>query len=356
MLDRTNLSRIPSTPYLIDKQNILAQIKEHNPKTILLQLPEGLKPYTEKIVKLLKLDRYKLLIHAEPCYGACDIPLCDAARASVDLILHIGHTPMIPNRFLTTPTIYGHVQISSTPEILLNIFSLLKSEEKKMGVEKLSLGLTTTAQHLHLLEPVKKILEEKGFEVHTGKPGWPLAYPGQVLGCNYTAAKNVSDRVHLFLHLSSGVFHAVGVHLATGKPVLALNPRTGETLKAHETAKKFLKQRYASIAKSMDAKNFGIVIGSRVGQHRAKKAEEVMRLLGKHGKNFYSFLLREITPEALLPYKFIDAFIILACPRIAVDDTPRYEKPLLTPIDLEILLNERPWERYELDEILPGDY
>ena len=40
-----------------------------------------------------------------------------------------------------------------------------------------------------------------------------------------------------------------------------------------------------------------------------------------------------------------------ACPRIAIDDSKMYKKPLLTPQELEILFKRRKWEDYEIDEI-----
>ena len=48
----------------------------------------------------------------------------------------------------------------------------------------------------------------------------------------------------------------------------------------------------------------------------------------------------------------LDAFVVSACPRIAIDDSQMYKKPLLTPQELEIVLNKRQWENYQLDEIL----
>ena len=44
--------------------------------------------------------------------------------------------------------------------------------------------------------------------------------------------------------------------------------------------------------------------------------------------------------------------VVSACPRIAIDDSQMYKKPLLTPQELEIVLNKRQWENYQLDEIL----
>jgi 2-(3-amino-3-carboxypropyl)histidine synthase len=47
----------------------------------------------------------------------------------------------------------------------------------------------------------------------------------------------------------------------------------------------------------------------------------------------------------------LEGFVVTACPRIAIDDSQMYKKPLITPQELEIVLNKRTWENYQLDEI-----
>ncbi len=67
----------------------------------------------------------------------------------------------------------------------------------------------------------------------------------------------------------------------------------------------------------------------------------------------YLIMIDNITPDALLHYMDLDAFVVTACPRIAIDDSQMYKKPpLITPQELEIALNKRKWENYQLDEIL----
>ena len=63
-------------------------------------------------------------------------------------------------------------------------------------------------------------------------------------------------------------------------------------------------------------------------------------------------MVDNVNPDVLLPYFDLDAFIVTACPRIAIDDSQMYKKPLITPQELEIVLDKREWENYQLDEIL----
>ena len=41
-----------------------------------------------------------------------------------------------------------------------------------------------------------------------------------------------------------------------------------------------------------------------------------------------------INPDVLLPYMDLDGFVVTACPRIAIDDSQMYKKPLITPKEL----------------------
>ena len=54
--------------------------------------------------------------------------------------------------------------------------------------------------------------------------------------------------------------------------------------------------------------------------------------------------------ERLLPFE-ADAYVSTACPRIAIDDYLKYTKPILTPIELEIVLGIKEWSDYTMDLI-----
>lgn len=69
-------------------ESAIEQIKQANPKTILVQLPDGLKTKIPEIKqKLEKNTPAQIYFWLNSCYGACDIPQVD-----VDLLLHFGHS------------------------------------------------------------------------------------------------------------------------------------------------------------------------------------------------------------------------------------------------------------------------
>lgn len=65
----------------------IKKIRKENPK-ILLQFPDGLKPYAPEIFDILKEKNKKadIKIWLGSCFGACDIP-----SAKADLLIQFGH-------------------------------------------------------------------------------------------------------------------------------------------------------------------------------------------------------------------------------------------------------------------------
>ena len=81
-------------------------------------------------------------------------------------------------------------------------------------------------------------------------------------------------------------------------------------------------------------------------------AKEIKKSLEDEGMEAYIILVDMISPEILLPYMDLGGFVVTACPRIAIDDSAMYKKPVITPQELEIVTDKRKWEDYQLDEIL----
>lgn len=80
--------------YDLELEKVAEKIKKENAKTVLIQLPDGLKPKAKEIQEFLagKIDKdTNILFWAGSCFGACDIPL-SAKSANVDLIIQFGHS------------------------------------------------------------------------------------------------------------------------------------------------------------------------------------------------------------------------------------------------------------------------
>lgn len=78
----------------------------------------------------------------------------------------------------------------------------------------------------------------------------------------------------------------------------------------------------------------------------------MVELIRSHGKRAFKAIMEEVTPMSLMAYR-VDAYVNTACPRIAMDDSARYDRPMLTIPELEIALGEREWGDYVFDQIRP---
>ena len=228
--------------------------------------------------------------------------------------------------------------------VVLDTVPAVKKALPHLKAEKI--GLITTVQHVHKLDEICKILRENVKECVIGKGDTRTAYPGQVLGCNFRAAQIDCDE---FLYIGSGMFHPLGVAIATGKKVIAADPYLNQA--AEVVPEKSLRKRGGYIAKAMEAKVFGIIVSTKSGQNRMGLAMKLKDLTEKHAMEAFIISMDLVTPEQLLAFK-ADAYVNTACPRITIDDAERFHAPVLTPQEFEIVLGEREWEKMEMDEIL----
>ena len=356
---------------------LMERIQANDNRLIALQIPEGLKMQALEMMDTIETETSaKVVLAADPCYGACDLVHDKMKLMGVELVAHMGHSQMnidsgMPTQFIDVtydgdpeltpviPFLDAHKAIAekrladqATPEHMSEEEAkerFLDAVGRMAPLTGTKLGLVGSIQHLHLLPDFHDRLEKAGYDVTIPIGGARLSFPGQVLGCNYSGD---DDSIGHYLFLGSGDFHPIGLVLHTGKPLAMLDPYTGDAEEMSlERIERILRQRSGLIMASGDAQRFGILIGEKPGQMRRTLALRMKRMLEKHGKKGYLLALEHIGPD-LIDFYPVDAFVNTACPRIAIDDAVRYRKPLITPFELEVALGEKKWETgYQFDEI-----
>ena len=320
---------------------ILEKLREMNAKRVLIQTPEGLKRDAQALADFLEGNGIEVLISGDINYGACDPADREAKALGCDALIHLGHSYMRLN--LEVPTIF--VPAFAKVDVISALEKNL-AEIRKLGRR---IALVTTAQHIHQLGEAREFLEEKGFEVLVGKGDSRVSWPGQVLGCNFSAARVDAEGV---LFIGAGYFHPLGVAMAVKKPTLAVNPYSGDAVWVDKEAERLVRKRWAQIAKAMEAQRFGVITSTKKGQLRLAEARRIVKLLRERGKYARLIVMNHINYPALEGFDF-DAYVVVACPRVPIDDYENWRKPVLTPREVEILLGLR--EDYEFDEILGGE-
>jgi len=306
----------------IDCERLVREIRGRKANKALLQLPEGLKMQALEIAKALEPSGAEILLSVETCYGACDILDREARSLGCDLIIHVGHSEMLGKT--QVPVIYEEYRMAFDPVPLL--------EKNLKALEPFSkICLLTSLQFLDSLEPARKFLESCGKRVLTGKPKI-ARYPGQILGCDHSAAKSVEAQCDCFLFLGSGKFHPLGVAQNVEKPVLFLDYENGKLESLEKERFRLMRIRAAQIEKAKEAKKFGIMVSTKQGQGSLAVAEKAKQELEKKGKSAWILTAGEFTPEKILGLK-LDCLVDCACPRMA-EDTSLFKKPILRPEDV----------------------
>ena len=282
--------------------------------TKLLQAPDGLK---RKVLEIAD-DLGDVLIDCESCYGACDIAINEAKTLGCDGIIHLGHSKLLESDL---PVEYKELREDFE----------IKPFLKKLNISEKRIGLISSVQFVDSLKIVKEFLENKGKIVKIDKGKFN---PGQILGCDISSAKEIEKDVDAFLYIGSGHFHPLGLALQTEKPVYLLNLEKNELEEMNKLKKKFLKQRFATIALAKDAKTFGILISVKPGQLKLELAKKIKKNLEERGKKAYILVFNEIKPEKLEGLD-LDCYINTACPRIAVENRTEFKKPILNYDEIE---------------------
>ncbi len=323
--------------YDLELDRVVSEIKERDAGTVLLQLPDGMRPFAFQLVEAIeKSTGANVFLSGDSCYGACDIALSQAEQLGVDLIVHYGHTPMV--RHPGMPVIYVHASIDVDVDRLVD--AVLPSLEDYENI-----GLATTVQHTHQVEEIKNKLVEKGVKVFIGKGTGKTPLDAQILGCSYMTTISIAEKVDAYLYIGGGKFHPSGIVMSTGKPVIIANPYNGEVSSINEEDLMDLaKRRVAAITIAKNAKKFGILVSSKPGQKNLDKALELQRKLREQGKDAVVIYMDEIRAEHVNNYSEPEVLVNTACPRIAVDGISGIDRPMLTINEAEVVLGLRNWE------------
>jgi 2-(3-amino-3-carboxypropyl)histidine synthase len=313
----------------IDEDKIFEVIRKRKPASIALNGPEALFPKMQetgkKIMELFDIPAY---IIGDTCWGSCDLNTHAADMLGADLLFNIGHTISMEtlDKKVIMINAYDDVKFDTIVE---------KFAKEMRNREYKTLGIVTDSQHLDQLQSSRKILENHGFKIVIGD-GKGQLNGGQVFGCEFYPAYNIQKRIDAFVFLGQSIFHSVSIAMSTEKPTFMLDPYFNEFHQVNDKARTMEKKAILSIYKAQEAKKIGIVIGLKEGQFAKIKALNLKKSLEALEKEIQLFALTDITEERLRNFKGIDAFVQVACPRIAIDN--HFSRPLLSVPQAEALI------------------
>ncbi len=324
----------------IELTNAIRELKKKKAKKVFLQIPEGLKIRAEGIIEQLEEEGLEVFTSMDPCFGACDLKQKEAKLMDCDTILHLGHSAFVEKTSI--PVIYAPLHYDLGKEFNTTAKSLI-DYLKKEKIKKI--GLTTTVQFIKYLKILKTELKKEGIEAIIGKG--KRTTDGQVLGCNYSSAEVNAGTI---VYLGDGLFHPLGIHYATQKRVILLNPFDSKVRELADEKNDFLKKRILLIERAKEANNYAILVSTKEGQNRISEAQKIKKELEKAGKTAKIYTMDFISNDTMLGVK-AEAFINTACPRISIDDFMQYKLPIINKTEVPFLLGKKDYEQYKLEAV-----
>ena len=320
-------------------EELFRALREAHHTKIALQVPDGLVRNAHDLAAQISTEAgCPVVIAARPCFGACDFPSPEDVPGA-DALIVFGHAPIpnVPRKRIT----YFVEMRDATGDV-----EALARTVHQAGLPA-RLGLVASVQHLDLIPRFTEALARHGHTLKIGRGDRRLAYPGQALGCNYTTAEAIASEVDAFLFLGTGWFHPLGLALAVTQPVWALDPLQG-TLEPPIDRAAMIRRRQLKVASCFRARRFGILVSSFAGQDRSGTALALQRRARDRGREAEIFVFDRLDARDLVG-RDVDAYVNTACPRIALDDSDLYDKPMLTPPEFLMVLGELPLEPYRFD-------
>lgn len=191
-------------PKTIQRIRDLQKVKNDSGKEkgfkVVLQFPEGFLMYACLITDILtNFTSAECVILTDVTYGACCVEDITGFYMEADLLVHYGHSCLIPIDETTVPTLYIFVDIA------IDVNHLVKTIEANFPDKEKELTLLGTIQYNNSVFATKKQLQTEGY-FNVGVPQDKPRSPGEVLGC--TAPKMSSAcQNKIVVFIADGRFH-----------------------------------------------------------------------------------------------------------------------------------------------------
>lgn len=330
--------------YNFEIHKTIWRIREMKAKRVALQMPEGLLMFSLVISDIIeRFTEADTIIMGDVTYGACCVDDFTAKALGADLLVHYGHSCLIPvDRTAGIKVLYVFVDIKIDALHFIESVKLNFPKERK-------LALVSTIQFVATLHASAKELRDSEYDVVIPQSK-PLS-PGEILGC--TAPRIADERV--LIYLGDGRFHLEAAMISNPSlDAYKYDPYEKKFTREHYDHVEMRRNRKKAIDASRGAKKFGLILGTLGRQGSTKVMEHLQKRLKQHNRQAVIILLSEIFPTKLELFKDVDAFVQVACPRLSIDWGTAFPKPLLTPYELSVALGDAEWKLPDDNKITNG--
>ncbi|KAK6137256.1 hypothetical protein DH2020_029003 [Rehmannia glutinosa] len=322
------ISLLPAN-YNFEIHKIIWRARSTNATRVALQFPEGLLMYSLVISDIL--TTFAAVTHCfvlgDVTYGACCIDDLSARALDAHLLVHFGHSCLVPIDSTTIPVLYVFV------EIAINTRKLLEELKYNFSPDKInSFIMAGTIQFSNAIRAVKPELENLGFRVMIPQSK-PLS-AGEVLGCTAPSVKlqGSAGKDDIIIFVADGRFHLEAFMIANPDiRTFRYDPYLGKLFLEEYDHEGMKDDRRRAIERAIGAKSWGIVLGTLGRQGNSMVMERLEKKMRDKGLDYMVVLISELSPKKIELFgDAVDAW-----------------KPLLTSFEAEIALGDLSgwWER-----------
>ncbi|CAF2512516.1 unnamed protein product [Rotaria sp. Silwood2] len=326
--------------YNFEIHKTIWRIKTIKAKRVAMQMPEGLFIFACTIADILRAyTNVDIVIMGDVAYGACCIDDHGARALNCDLLIHYGHSCLVP--IDETPGIsilYIFVDIQVNVQHIVDTLKHHFTSDSK-------LALVSTIQFVRTLQIIKEQLKDHIADVIMPQTK-PLS-PGEILGCT----SPIIPESYSILYIGDGRFHIESIMIHNpDAPAYKYDPYSKEFTREYYDTQSMHTIRQNEINKAANGQVWGLVLGSLGRQGSPKVLQTIKQRLKANGKKFIQVVMPELMPDKLKLFKNVDVWIQTSCPRLSIDWGAGFQTPILTPYEAMVALRQIEWQsRYPMD-------
>jgi len=327
--------------YNFEIHKTIWKVRQTEASTVALQFPEGLLLFSCVIADIIeRFTEAETVIMGDVTYGACCVDDFTARAMGAQLMVHYGHSCLIP-----IDQTQGIQMLYVFVDIKIDIMHFIETVKFNFDLGS-RLALVSTIQFVAALQSARQELSPE-FTVNT--PQCKPLSPGEILGCTSPRLEENTDAV---IYLGDGRFHL--------ESIMIHNP-TVSAYRYDPYSKLFTREQYdhqtmrqarlAAIDAAREAGTVGLILGTLGRQGSPTVMQNLNQQLLACGRQVVTVLLSEIFPDKLSLMPDVDAWVQVACPRLSIDWGAAFTKPLLSPFEMSVALQQCPWQ-----DVYPMDY
>jgi len=337
---------LPSN-YNFEIHKTVWNIKKQNAKRVALQMPEGLLIYSLIISDILEqFCNVETIVMGDVSYGACCIDDFTARSLNCDFIVHYAHSCLVPIDITLIKVLYIFVTINIDESHLIKTIQRNFSKNSKIA----TFGTIQFNPTIHAIKD--KLANDEAKPIYTIPPQIMPLSKGEVLGC--TSQRLDKEEIDAMIYVGDGRFHLESAMIHNPEiPAYRYDPYSRKFTREYYDQKQMIKVREDAISTAKKSEKIGLILGALGRQGNVNTLANLENELTKRGKTVVKIILSEIFPQKLSMFDDIDAFIQVACPRLSIDWGYAFNKPLLTPYEAMVMMeNDKMWD----ESYYPMDY